>query len=61
VWRIAREGVRKELAWRPAAAWEDVTVSWKDPETIAVRFVAPGGGEPRTLERKLTAADWRRP
>jgi hypothetical protein len=61
VWRIGREGVRKELAWRPTAAWEDVTVSWKDAETIAVRFVAPGGSEPRTLERKLTATDWRRP
>ena len=60
VWRVARGGVRKELAYRPAAPWSDVTVAWKDGETLSVQFTPPGASESRTQERKLTAPDWQR-
>jgi hypothetical protein len=60
VWRISRDGIKRELGYRPLAAWSDVTVAWKDPETIAVQFTPPGAAEARTQDRKLTAADWQR-
>jgi hypothetical protein len=61
VWRVARDGVRRELAFRPATAWADVTVAWKDGETLTLQYTLPGDDKPRTLERKLSAADWQRP
>jgi hypothetical protein len=60
VWRVSRDGIRKELGYRPKAAWSDVTVNWKDPETLAVQFTAPGAADARTQDRKLSAADWQR-
>src|SRR5215831_18133768 len=32
VWRVTREGVRKELAWSPGPAWTDAVAKWKDAE-----------------------------
>jgi hypothetical protein len=61
VWRVSRDGVRKELTYRPQAAWSDVTAAWKDPETLAVQFTPAGGSQAQTLERKLSAADWKKP
>ncbi|MEO8506294.1 MAG: hypothetical protein ABI593_01535 [Betaproteobacteria bacterium] len=61
VWRVARAGVRRELVFRPAAAWSDVTVTWKDGETLTLQYTPPGDDKPRTLERKLSAADWQHP
>jgi len=58
VWRITREGIRKELRWRPAAAWSDVTVQWKDAETLTVEFTAMGEDKARTVERRLADPDW---
>jgi len=60
VWRVTREGVKKELGYRPSAAWSDVTVTWKDPETLSVQFTPPGATDARTQDRKLSAADWQR-
>jgi hypothetical protein len=60
VWRVTREGLVRELSWKPPAAWSDVTVAWKDPDTLTVSYTAQGTDAPRTLERKLTAADWRK-
>jgi len=58
LWRIARDGIRKESAWKPDADWSDVTVQWKDAETLAIEFTAAGEDKPRTLERRLTDAGW---
>ena len=60
VWRISRDGVRKELTWKPPADWGDVTVAWKDGETLVLQYDPPSG-ERKTVERKLAAADWKRP
>jgi hypothetical protein len=59
VWRILRDGLRKEMAWKPAMAWSDVTVRWKDAETLTLEFTPEGEDKARTAERPLTAADWR--
>ena len=64
VWQIAREGIRKELTWKPGAAasapWSDVTVQWKDAGTLSVEYTAGGEDKPRTVERRLTDSQWRR-
>ena len=60
VWRIVRGGVRKELSYRPPAPWSDVTVAWKDGDTLPLQFTPPGATESRTQERKLVAPDWQR-
>ena len=59
VWRVTRDGLVRELTYKPAAPWADVTVAWKDPDTLAVTYTAPDAA-PRTVERKLTAPDWRK-
>lgn len=60
VWRVTREGLVRELAFKPAGTWADVTVAWKDPDTLTLSYLAPGTDVPRTIERKLTAPDWRK-
>jgi hypothetical protein len=60
VWRISRDGVRKELTYKPPADWSDVTVAWKDGETLLLQYDPPAG-ERKTVERKLAAGDWKRP
>lgn len=61
VWRISREGVRKELTYKPPADWKDVTVAWKDGDTLVLQYDPAAGGDRKSVERKLTAADWKRP
>lgn len=61
VWRIGRDGIRKDLVWKPQPAWRDATVKWKDADTLTLEYTPVNGTESRTLERKLGAADWRRP
>lgn len=58
VWRVSREGVQREAEWRPAEAWTDAGVRWKDPDTLVVDYTPAGGSGARTLERKLGDAGW---
>lgn len=61
VWRITRDAVRKVLAWKPAAAWSDVTVKWNDAgDALAIEYTLASEDKPRTQDRKLEAPDWRR-
>jgi hypothetical protein len=60
VWRITRDGVRKELAWNPAQKWDDAGVSWKSAETLVVEYTPAGAAAGATLERRLTDPGWRR-
>ena len=60
VWRIARDGIRKELGWKPDANWSDVTVQWKDAETLTIEFTPADDVKARTLERRMADADWQR-
>ena len=61
VWRVARDGIRKALAWKPAAAWTDVTLKWSDAaDALTIQYSLAGEDKPRTQNRKLDAPDWRR-
>jgi hypothetical protein len=60
VWRVTRDGVRRELAWKPGAAWTDVNVTWKDSDVLLVQYSLPGEDVPRKLERKLADPGWQR-
>ncbi len=61
LWRVTREGLRKEAAMKPAAAWADVTVSWKDGETLTIQYTPPGAAKPRTEDRSVSDRAWQRP
>ena len=58
VWRVSREGVRKELVFKPAPPWKDATASWVDADTVAVEYTPAGGASNARLERRLSAPDW---
>ncbi len=58
VWRVTRDGVRKELAWKPPAPWSDANAAWKDADTLRVEYTVDGETTPRTLERRLAASGW---
>jgi hypothetical protein len=64
VWAVARDGIRKELAWKPdgrsAAPWTDVSVQWKGDNTVVLEYTPKGEDKPRTVERRLADADWQR-
>jgi hypothetical protein len=60
VWRVTRDGVRKEYSWKPKEAWADAGASWKDADTIVVEYTREGASTPATLERKLTDPGWLR-
>jgi len=59
VWRITREGVRRESAWKPREPWTDVTVSWKDATMLAIEHTL-SDGKTLTLERRLSDPVWTR-
>jgi hypothetical protein len=60
IWRVSKDGVQKELFWKPDAAWDDAGVTWKGPGTVVVEYTAAGGAPAATLERRLTDPSWRR-
>jgi len=58
VWRVARDGVRKEYTWKPAQAWTDSTATWKSPETLVIEYTPAGAAMPDVLERRLSDPGW---
>jgi hypothetical protein len=60
VWLITRDGIRKELAWKPDAQWIDVSVQWKGDNTVVLEYTPKGEAKPRTVERRLADAEWQR-
>jgi len=59
VWRVSRDGVRKELAWSPKEAWSTASASWKDPDTLVIEYTV--NDQERSLQRKLADPSWTRP
>jgi hypothetical protein len=59
VWRVTREGIRKELAWSPAPEWIDASAKWKDPDTLVIEYSMGEAAAPGTVERKLGDATWK--
>jgi hypothetical protein len=60
VWRVTRDGFRKELRWTPGAAWSDAGATWRDADTLQIEFNVDPAGAPATLTRKLTDPTWTR-
>jgi hypothetical protein len=60
VWRVTRDGIRRELEWKAPERWSDAAVRWKDADTLVVEFTRDDTGESRTLERKLADPGWSR-
>ena len=58
VWRVTREGFRKELRWAPGARWSDAGVRWRDADTLAIEFNVDPPGAPAVIERKLGDPTW---
>ncbi|MEP6679389.1 MAG: hypothetical protein ABJB78_08825 [Betaproteobacteria bacterium] len=58
VWRVTRDDVRKELAWKPPAPWTDASATWKDADTLQIEYSADGQASARTLLRGLDAPGW---
>ena len=60
VWRVTKDGVQKELAWKPARPWGDAGVTWKNPDTLVIEYTAADAKNEATLERRLTDPSWQR-
>ena len=60
IWRIGRDGIRKELTWSPTADWIDASARWKDTETLVIEYTVADSPTAGTLERKLSDASWKR-
>ena len=57
VWRINREGIRKELSWSPGPNWTDAAAKWKDAATLSFDYVGTGGSG--TMDKKLDDPAWK--
>jgi hypothetical protein len=60
LWRIARDGIRKELTWSPGADWIDASARWKDAGTLVIEYSVADSASTTTLERKLGDPSWKR-
>ena len=60
VWRVTRDGVHKELAWKPKEAWVDAGAKWKTAETLVVEYTSAGDAKAGVVERRLTDSGWQR-
>lgn len=60
VWRVTRDGFRKELRWKVGAAWSDAGAMWRDADTLAIEFNVDPSGASTTIERKLADPAWTR-
>jgi hypothetical protein len=59
IWRVTKDGIQKELSWKPAQPWNDAGVEWKSASTVVVEYT-PAGGAAATMERRLADPSWRR-
>jgi len=59
VWRVTRDSVRKEYAWKPTTSWSDAGVKWKDADTLVIEYtLADSEKKSGRLERRLTDPGW---
>ena len=58
VWRVSRDGARKEATWKPPADWTDVTVAWRGANAIALEYVSANDAQAHRVERRLDDASW---
>jgi len=58
LWRVTRDGVRKELTWRPREGWSDAVATWRDAESVTIDYAVAGAKARSRLTRRLTDTDW---
>ena len=58
VWRVTRDGIRKEWTWKPHDAWSDAVASWKGIDTVAVDYTAAGTQARSRVERRMDDPTW---
>jgi hypothetical protein len=60
VWRVTRDGVRKELVWTPPASWSDAAAKWKDADTLTIDYSTAAAPGSVSIDRKLVDPSWKR-
>jgi hypothetical protein len=58
VWRVGRDGIRKELEWKPTEKWVDADAKWLDADVVVVEYTLAGEDKPRKLTRRLADPGW---
>jgi hypothetical protein len=58
VWRVTRDGVRKEASWKPPEAWTDAVAAWKDADTLTIEYTVAGAQARSRLDRRLADPTW---
>ncbi len=58
VWRVTRDGIRKEWTWKPGEAWSDAVAGWKNSEIVTIEFSIAGAQARTRAERRLGDASW---
>lgn len=58
VWRVTKDGIRKEWTWAPREPWVDAVASWKDVDTVAIEYSVAGKDVRSRVERRLSEASW---
>jgi hypothetical protein len=58
LWRVARDGIRKESSWKPPTRWSDAGVKWKDADTLVIEYTTAASDKPAQLEKRLSDAGW---
>ena len=58
VWRVTREGIRKESTWTSREPWSDAVATWKDADTITVEYTVAGAQSRSRVERRLADPSW---
>jgi len=58
IWRVTRDGIRKESTWKPRETWTDVVATWKSPGAVAIEYTTAAASGRLQMERKLDDASW---
>jgi hypothetical protein len=59
LWRVSRDGVRKERSFRPPTRWSDATAEWQGPERLTLDYTPADGSAAQRVELRLDDARWR--
>ncbi|MDQ6620077.1 MAG: hypothetical protein M3Z31_10340 [Pseudomonadota bacterium] len=60
LWRVSRDGVRKEATWSPSERWTDASVRWKSADVVEIDYTGREGSSPRIMQRRIDQNDWKR-
>ncbi len=58
VWRVTREGIRKESTWKSPEPWSDAVAEWKTADTVTIDYTVAGAQTRSRLERRLADPGW---